>query len=183
MNQHNLVYEMIARGDLVLTDPEKLILPIGNLGARVTLYYLNLDKWLHFKRQNDHSEKKHRIVRLLELSRTLEAVPTRQPAQLQAWHKVLEKLRRFFIFQDNLKVKLTYVFQREDVAQRGELTARQYIGATAHSYKQIKHLLSQLDRNLLIWIAFGNKFPFSSPLSLFIFLHGRICLILWGEAF
>jgi predicted nucleic acid-binding Zn-ribbon protein len=43
-NQHNLVCEMIARGDFVLMDPEKLILPIGNLGARVTMYYINLEE-------------------------------------------------------------------------------------------------------------------------------------------
>ena len=97
-------------------DPEKLILPIGNLGARGTLYYLNLEEQLHFKSQNDHSEEEHCIVHLPELSRTLEAVPMRQPAQLQAWREVLEKLRRFFTSQDDLKFKLTYIYQREDVA-------------------------------------------------------------------
>ena len=65
-NQHNLVYEMIARGDFVLMDPEKLILSIGNLGARVTLYYLTLEEQLHFKRQADHSKEENRVVRLPE---------------------------------------------------------------------------------------------------------------------
>jgi hypothetical protein len=50
LNQHNLVCEMIARGDFVLMDPEKLVLPIGNLGARVTLYYLSLEGQLHNKK-------------------------------------------------------------------------------------------------------------------------------------
>ena len=56
---------MIARGDFVLMDSEKLILPIGNLGARVTLYYLILEEQFHLKRQNDHSKEEHCIVRLL----------------------------------------------------------------------------------------------------------------------
>ena len=77
-------------------DPEKLILPIKNLGARVTLYYLNLEEQLHFKRQNDYSKEEHCIVYLPKLSRMLEAVPMRQPAQVQAWREVLEKLRSFF---------------------------------------------------------------------------------------
>ena len=92
VNQHNLVCEMIAQGDFILIDPEKLILPIGNLGARVFLNYLNLEEQLHFKRQNDHSEGEHHIIHLLELSQILEVVPMRQPAQLQAWRAVLEKL-------------------------------------------------------------------------------------------
>jgi hypothetical protein len=121
-NQHNLVCEMIARGDFVLMDPEKLILPIGNLGARVTLYYLTLEEHLHLKRQKDQSEEGHRIVRIPEFGQILEAVPNRSPEQLQEWQAVLEKLRRFFMSQDDLKVKMSYVYQREDVAQRGELT-------------------------------------------------------------
>jgi hypothetical protein len=121
-NLHNLVCKMIARGDFVLMDPEKLILPIGNLGARVTLYYLTLEEHLHLKRQKDQSEEGHRIVRIPEFGQILEAVPNRSPEQLQEWQAVLEKLRRFFMSQDDLKVKMSYVYQREDVAQRGELT-------------------------------------------------------------
>jgi hypothetical protein len=75
VNQHYLVCEMIARGDFILMNPEKLILPIGNLGTRVTLYYLNLEDGLHFNRQKDHSKEEHRVVRKLEFSQILRAVP------------------------------------------------------------------------------------------------------------
>jgi hypothetical protein len=44
--------------------------------------------------------------------------------------------------RDDLKVKMSYVYQR------GELTTGQYIRAAAQSYKQIKHTLGQLDLNL-----------------------------------
>ena len=79
----------------------------------------------------------------------LEAVPTRQTAQLQAWRAVLEKLKVNFASQDDLKVKLTYVFQHEVVAQRGELTVGQYVGAVSQTYKQLKSSLRQLDQDLV----------------------------------
>jgi hypothetical protein len=62
VNQYNLVCEMIAWGDFVLMDPEKLILPVGNLGVRVTLYYLTLERQLHNKRYSDCSEEENRVV-------------------------------------------------------------------------------------------------------------------------
>ena len=116
VNQHNLVCEMITRRDFVLMESEKLIFPIGKLGARVTLFYLNLEEQFQFKRQNDHSEVSHRVVHLPELSQMLQAVPTRQPTQLQAWRAVLEKLKGIFASKDDFKVKLTYIFQREAMA-------------------------------------------------------------------
>jgi hypothetical protein len=123
LNQHNLVCEMIVWGDFVLMDPEKLVLPIGNLGARVTLYYLPLEGQLHNKRYRDSSEEEHRKVKIPEFNNILQAVPKRTPEQLQSWKDVLTKLRYPFSSQDSLQVKLTYVHQREAVAQRGELTA------------------------------------------------------------
>jgi hypothetical protein len=44
---------MIIRGDFILLNPENLILPIGHLGAKVVLYYLNLESQLHYQRQKD----------------------------------------------------------------------------------------------------------------------------------
>jgi hypothetical protein len=117
LNQHNLVCEMIARGDFVLMDPEKLVLPIGNLGARVTLYYLNLEGQLHNKRYSDSSEEEHREVKIPEFNNILLAVPEHTPEQLQSWKDVLTKLHTSFSSQDSLQVKLTYVHQREAVAQ------------------------------------------------------------------
>jgi hypothetical protein len=68
VNQHNLVCEMIAQGDIILMDPEKLILPIGNLGARVTLFYLNLEGQLHSKRYSDSSKEENREVKIPEFN-------------------------------------------------------------------------------------------------------------------
>jgi hypothetical protein len=148
LNQHNLVCEMIARGDFVLMDPEKLVLPIGNLGARVTLYYLNLEGQLHNKRYSDSSEEEHREVKIPEFNNILQAVPERTSEQLQSWKDVLTKLHSPFSSQDSLQVKLTYVHQREAVAQRGELTAGQYISSSSKVYKQLAYSLSQLDQGL-----------------------------------
>jgi hypothetical protein len=148
VNQHNLICEMIAQGDFILMDPEKSILPIGNLGARVTLYYLHLEEQLHNKRYSDYSEEDNRVVRIPEFSHILQAIPGRTPDQLQNWQGVLTKLRRIFCSQDNLKVKLTYVNQREDVAQHGELTVGDYVYSSARVYQQLTNFLRQLDQGL-----------------------------------
>jgi hypothetical protein len=72
---------MIARGNFILMDPKKLILPIGNLGARVTLYYLIFEEKLHFKCQDNYSEEEYRVVRILEFSQILKVVPKRSQEQ------------------------------------------------------------------------------------------------------
>jgi hypothetical protein len=163
-NQHNLVCEMIARGDFVLMDPEKLILPIGNLGTRVTMYYINLEEQLHFKRQNDYSTEEHQKVRLPELGPILAAVPDRPPEQLKEWRAVLEKLKQFFMNRDTLKVKWTYAYQREELAQCGELSTGQYIRASNLTCKQITHNLSQLDLNLFDLGVLKEQVSFLQPL-------------------
>jgi hypothetical protein len=56
-------------------------------------------------------------VLLPEFSQILAAVPNRSTEQLKAWRTVLEKLKRFFMTRESLKVKLAYAYQREDVAQ------------------------------------------------------------------
>jgi hypothetical protein len=74
-------------------------------------------------------------VRLPEFGPILAAVPNRPPKQLKEWHIVLERLKRFFMNRDSLKVKWTYAYQREDLAQRGELFTGQYIRAAALTSK------------------------------------------------
>jgi hypothetical protein len=92
---------------------------------------LILEEQLHLKRQGDNSQEGHRVVRIPKFSQILKAVPDRSLEQLRKWQEVLEKLRRPISSKDDLRVKLSYVQQREDVAQRGKLTAGHYIRAAA----------------------------------------------------
>jgi hypothetical protein len=87
-------------------------------------------------------------VKILEFNNILQAIPERTPEQLQSWKDVLTKLHYPFSSQDSLQDKLTYVHQREAVAQRGELTAGQYIFSSSKVYKQLVYSLSQLDQGL-----------------------------------
>jgi hypothetical protein len=103
-------------------------------------------------------------VRLPEFGPILAAVPNRPPEHLKEWRAVLEKLKRFFMNRDNLKVKWTYAYQREGLAQRGELSTGQYIRASALTYKQIKHNLSQLDLNLFDLGVLKEQVSFPQPL-------------------
>jgi hypothetical protein len=61
-----------------------------------------------------------------------------------------KRLKWTLASQDEFRVKLTYVHQREEVAQWDELTAGHYISASAQSYRQIQHMLCQLDTSTLI---------------------------------
>ena len=49
LNMQNLICKIIARVDLILATPTKLMVPIGDLGARVLLYYLTLEVQLECK--------------------------------------------------------------------------------------------------------------------------------------
>jgi hypothetical protein len=75
---------MIIRGDFILLNPENLILPIGHLGAKVVLYYLNLESQLHYQRQKDHSKEEHRVVRILDFSQISKTNVMRSKEQLDA---------------------------------------------------------------------------------------------------
>ena len=72
----------------------------------------------------------------------------RSKKHFNAWRKVLKKLKRTFTNHDNLKVQFPYAYQREDVAQQGELTVGNYIYFSAQSYKQMKYSLRQLNRDI-----------------------------------
>lgn len=91
--QHNLLSEMIARGDFELMDPKKLVVPIGHLGARVLMYYLELEEQLHFRRQFDYSMTSYRDIRMLGVREELQPIIQDHPIdKYEEWKQILTTL-------------------------------------------------------------------------------------------
>ncbi len=144
----NLVCEMIMRGDFQLTDFTKIFTSIGHLGARSLLYYFELERQLHNRRQVDMAVESHREIRMQNPSVQLtELIKGITQEELKIWRTVLLELRRSLLDRSGLLVMMSYVQQREEIAQRGELNNSQYIYAISQVETQITETLSQLDKN------------------------------------
>ena len=149
-NQQNLICEMIARGDVQLTDQKKLFLPIGHLGARVVLYYTTLEEQLQKRRQLDMSVESHRLVKMGDSSRQVVDIAEKVPSEeLKEWTVTLEGLLKEFDNRDNILVKLSCVLERETYAQRGELTTAHYVYGMHKVRQQIMDTLRELKKDHL----------------------------------
>ena len=92
-NQQNLVCEMIIRGDFNLTAYQRLIHPIGHVGARSLLYQLDLENQLYHRRQIDYAVESYRDIRLLGFDVHLtELVKNFTDEECKNWRAILQEL-------------------------------------------------------------------------------------------
>ena len=141
-NQHNLLCEVIARGDLELLDPRKLVVPIGHLGARTLMYYLELEQQLHFRRQLDYAVESYRDIRMLSVPEELQTIVQEHSFEdYEEWKKILTTLQQKLKDKDDLRVKMSYTYERECYAQRGELGNGHYIFALSKVANQLDQIL------------------------------------------
>ena len=144
-NSQNLLCEMIAREDLVLDCPEKLMVPIGHIGARIVLYYLHLEEELHDKRQLDKAVEEERQPRLPDCTKPLIAQASQSTVEAyDQWRQILVKLRDEFSDKELVKDWLSKIHERELVAQRGELSIGHYLYGMTRSYVQLLNSLNAL---------------------------------------
>ncbi len=144
----NLICEMVVRADLELINPSKLLVSVGDLGARVLLYYLNLKGQLAYKRQNDHPLETGRHVRLLE-GRPVTAEYLQNSDLTREWVQALEYLHKELQNDHGFTETMTHVQEREELSQRGELTVAHYLYSRAKSYHRIHTSLEGAKENMI----------------------------------
>ena len=155
-NAQNLVAEMILRRDiLVLELAKKMFSIFGHLGYRSLKYWLNLEIQLHERRSGDKPVEPERTVRLSNFDdSTLQYAATLNGPKQVEWRKLLVQFQEDLARVEHLRQSLTYSYEREEFAQKGELDVSHYLHASSVLWFQLKELLAELDR--------GSECPFPS---------------------
>ena len=159
-NMQNLLCEMIARQDLQLEDSKQLLVPIGDLGARIFMYYLHLEGQLQKRRQYDHPDAARRIVVVPEMD--VKSIITTSEF-LNDWKKSLERLVRQTQDEAGFVECMTHVQEREDLAQRGEISMGQYLYTKVRTQYRLKRALEGVRHKIIEVYEFSNMATFSSP--------------------
>ena len=161
-NMQNLLCEMIARQDLQLEDTKQLLVPIGDLGARIFMYYWHLEGQLQKRRQYDHPDAARRIAVVPETD--LKSIIT-TPDFLSDWKKLLERLARQTQDEAGFTECMTQVQEREDLAQRGEISLGQYLYTKVRTQYRLKRALEGVKHKIIEVYEFPNMATFSPPPS------------------
>ena len=142
---HDLLCEMVIRGDLLLTTFKTVFIPIPNWGARALLFYLKLEQQLSKKRTTDVATQYHREVTLIDYETELrEVLEKAEPATIEKWRHSVDYMHDRLKGTDLVQSTANYVEEREQVAQRGEITLSYYVYNIERVKVQLKEMLDQL---------------------------------------
>ena len=147
---------MILRDDILVPELAKKMFSIfGHLGYRSLKYWLNLEIQLHERRAGDKPEEPERTIRLFDFDDSIlqYAAILNGPKQIE-WRKLLVRFKEDLANVAHLRQSLTYSYEREEFAQKGELGVSHYLHASLMLWIQFKELLAELDR--------GSVCPFPS---------------------
>ena len=150
-NAQNLVAEMILRGDILVPElAKKMFSVFGHLGYRSLKYWLQLENQLHERRTGDKPVEPERTVRLVNFDdSTLHYAATLNGPQQIEWRKLLVRFQEDLAKVAPLRQSLTYSYEWEEFAQKGELGISHYLHASATLWVQLKELLAELDRGMV----------------------------------
>ena len=150
-NAQNLVAEMILRGDIFVPEiAKKMFSLFGHLGYRSLKYWLQLENQLYERWIGDKSVEPERTVRLVNFDDgTLHYAATLDGPQQVEWRKLLVRFQEDLAKVAPLRQSLTYSYEREEFAQKGELGISHYLHASSTLWIQLKELLAELDHGIV----------------------------------
>ena len=138
---------MILRGDILVPELAKKMFSIfGHLGYQSLKYWLNLEIQLHEWRIGDKPVEPKRTVRLSNFDdSTLQYAATLNGPKQVEWKKLLVRFQEDLAKVELLRQFLTYSYEWEEFAQKGDLGINHYLHASSTLWIQLKELLAELD--------------------------------------
>ena len=113
-------------------------------------YWLQLENQLYKRRTGDKPVEPERTARLVNFDdSTLHYVATLDGSQQAEWRKILVRFQEDLAKVAPLRQSLTYSYEREEFAQKGELDISHYLHASSTLWVQLKELLAELDRSIV----------------------------------
>ena len=111
-------------------------------------YWINLEIQLHERQTGDKSVEPERIVRLFNFDdSTLQYAATLYEPKQVEWRKLLVRFQEDLAKVEHVWQFLTYSYEQEEFAQKGELGVSYYLHASSRLWIQLKELLAELDRS------------------------------------
>ena len=156
---------MILRGDILVPEiAKKMFSLFGHLGYRSLKYWLQLENQLHERRIGDKPVELERTVRLVNFDdSTFHYAATLDGPQQVEWRKLLVRFQEDLAKVAPLRQFLTYSYEREEFAQKGELETSHYLHASSTLWIQLKELLAELDQGIVCPFPSLVPVDYSSP--------------------
>jgi hypothetical protein len=177
----NLFTETLARKEIQLSDPHSAFLIIGDIGARILLYYAQLEsQWSSRKlRQN---EREDRVVTWQDYSLQITSQFYGQPvAILQGWREILVGLNQKLQQPEFLSALLTNNVQRMSIASSVNLTGSHYLFHHSKTVNRLERYIREVSTQKRPLLNVNGQIQMELPPLSFSVAHPIVELPLVGS--
>jgi hypothetical protein len=137
--KENLLVEMLCRNVLKLNDPLAAVILIGDVGARVAMYYMNLELRIREKRGSEMRSAQPRVTHFKDYGPSItHDIYSLSDNARQTWTMVLKNLLRDFHYNDTIRRAMEATVIREKKCRTPELNSNSYIYAYSLSLQRME---------------------------------------------
>jgi hypothetical protein len=128
--KENLLVEMLCRNVLKLNDPLAVVILIGDVGARVAMYYMDLELRIREKRAREMQTAQSRVTHFKDYGPGItHDINSLSDNARQTWTMVLKNLLCDFHHDDTIHGTMEAAVIREKKCRIPELNPNSYIYA------------------------------------------------------
>jgi hypothetical protein len=146
VGKENLLVEMLCRNVLKLNDPLAAIILIGDVGARVAIYYMYLELRIREKRAREMRSAQPRVTHFKDYGPGItHDIYSLSDSARQTWTMVLKNLLRDFHHDDTIRGAMEAVVILEKKYRTPELNPNSYIYAYRFSLQRMESTIQSLE--------------------------------------
>ena len=143
----NLLVETIVRGELLVADPLKTLTTVGDVGARVFLYYGNLELQLQRRRNTIVEHTTQLVPRVPKMEAFNQAIATALPivpkSVLEVWQANLEQRLGSMGTDEYVKAVMDASLERQALTKVEDLGPGQYLLKYEQTIDRLKRYVEQ----------------------------------------
>ena len=143
----NLLVEAIVRGELLVADPLKTLTIVGDIGARVFLYYANLELQLQRRRKTMVEHATQLVPRVTKMETFNQAIATALPIVpkplLETWRANLEQRLGSMGTDEYIKAVMDASLERQAQTKVEDLGPGQYLLKYEQTIDRLKRYVEQ----------------------------------------
>jgi hypothetical protein len=146
VGKENLLVEMLCRDVLKLNDPLAVVILIGDVGARVTMYYMELELRIREKRGREMRPTSLRVTHFKDYGPGItHDIYSLSETTRQAWTIVLKNLLRDFHHEDTIRGAMEAAVIRKKKGRIYEINPNSYIYAYSLSLQRMESTIQSLE--------------------------------------
>jgi hypothetical protein len=145
--KENLLVEMLCWNVLKLNDPLAAVILIGDVGARVAMYYMDLELWIREKWIREMRSAQPRVMHFKDYGPGItHDIYSLSDSTKQTWTMVMKNLLRDFHHDDTIRGAMEAAVIREKKCRTLELNPNSYIYACSLSLQRMESTIQSLER-------------------------------------